>query len=92
MLSNKLCVYLEHCGRYYVEIGDTDKGVMQRLYNCLEDLGKRGERLKEKLGEMLEREIYIRRELKKDVDYASRITETKNKLKKLDKELGIEND
>ena len=34
MLSNKLCVYLEHCGRYYVDIGDTDKGVMQRLYNA----------------------------------------------------------
>lgn len=92
MPSNKLCVFLENYGRYYVEIGDTDKGVMQRLYNCLEDLENRSVRLKERLEDMLAREKHIRAELAKDVDYAERITETKNKLQEIDKKLGVEND
>lgn len=92
MPSNKLCVFLENYGRYYVEIGDTDKGVMQRLYNCLEDLENRSVRLKERFEDMLAREKHIRAELAKDVDYAERITETKNKLQEIDKKLGVEND
>ena len=89
---DKLCVFLENNGRYQVEIGDTDKGVMQRLYNCLEDMENRSVRLKERLGDMLAREKHIRAELAKDVDYAERITETKNKLQEIDKKLGVEND
>ena len=89
---DKLCVFLENNGRYQVEIGDTDKGVMQRLYNCLEDLEGRSARLKEKLKEMIDREKYIRAELAKDVDYAERITEIKDKLQKIDKKLGVEDD
>lgn len=92
MSSTKKHVFLENNGRYDVEIGDTDKGVMQRLYNCLEDLENRSVRLKDRLNEMLEREKYIRDELAKDVDYAERITEVKDKLQKIDKELGIDND
>jgi len=65
---------------------------MQRLYNCLEDLENRSVRLKERLEDMLAREKHIRAELAKDVDYAERITETKNKLQEIDKKLGVEND
>lgn len=41
---------------------------------------------------MLAREKHICAELAKDVDYAERITETKNKLQEIDKKLGVEND
>ena len=64
---DKLCVFLENNGRYQVEIGDTDKGVMQRLYNCLEDLEGRSARLKEKLKEMIDREKFIRRENRRNI-------------------------
>ena len=41
---------------------------------------------------MIDREKYIRAELAKDVDYAERITEIKDKLQKIDKKLGVEDD
>ena len=89
MLIGKPGVYLERSGRYYVELGDSEKGVMVRLYHCLEGLEERLNRLKDKLTEIRENESTIRAELEKDVDYSEEISEVKHKLEEIDKKLGV---
>ena len=89
MLPEKPYLYMVRQGRYYVELGDTEKGVTVRLYNFLEGLPERLKKLKEKLSEMQDREKYINEELKKDTDYSETIASVKDKLQQIDKNLGV---
>ena len=89
MFIEKPFVYLERSGRYYVELGESSKGVMVRLYNCLEGLDERLERLRDRLNEIRTREKAIKEELAKDTDYSDRISETLDRLKNLDEKLGV---
>lgn len=89
MLLIKPYVYLERQGRYYVELGESDKGVTVRLYHCLEGLAERLDKLKARLSETLERQKNIETELAKDVDYSEEIAELKIKMEKIDKKLGV---
>ena len=89
MLLDKPYVYLERVGRYYVELGDSDRGVSIRLHNFLEGLPARLEKLKAKLSNMIERQNGIETELLKDVDYSEKIAKVREKLDSIDKKLGV---
>ena len=89
MLDIKPYLYLEHKGRYYVEIGDTDKGVIVRLYHCLEGLKDKLANLEDELADIKRRAKAIDDELSKDINYADRIIELQEKLNEIDKKLGV---
>ena len=72
-----------------MELGDSEKGVMVRLYHCLEGLSERLDKLKDRLSEIFEKEKNIKIELAKDVDYSEEISVVKEKLDEIDKKLGV---
>ncbi len=89
MLKEKPYVYLQRQGRYYVEIGDSSLGVIKRLFNCLEDLDGRLERLDGKLSELLLKKESIRQALLSGDSYADEIEKAKERLETIDKKLGV---
>jgi len=89
MLSEKPYLYLQRLGRYMVEVGESDKGLMTRLDNCLEGLDKRLLRLENAYNQLIQNQTSIKEELEKDENYDELIFETQERLNKIDKELGV---
>ena len=81
-------VYLEREGRYYVELGDTEVGNLQRLDNYLNGLEDHLLKMKERLGKLDRDEVEIRAELAKKTSYADKIEACRKKLDVIDKKLG----
>lgn len=90
MLAEKLFVWLENKGRYYVEIGNTEIGCLIRIDNFLESFEKHLEKLEEGLLSLNTREADLRKELSKKESYCDKIDELKTKLDQLDEQLGVE--
>ena len=90
MMPEKPYVWLERCGKYSVELGDTEIGNLIRVENFLDSLPKYLEKLKMGLCKMEEKEMSIKAELDKKESYTDCIEECKKKLEKLDKKLGVE--
>ena len=82
-------VWLEANGRYYVELGDTELGVLVRIDNFLNSLEAHREKLEGILTEMYAKRSALKTELAKKDDYADKIEELKTALENLDKELGV---
>lgn len=83
-------LYLVREGRYRVELGEKDGGVLIRIDNYLERLNRRVEQLARQL-ELLRKEYReIELELESDVDYATQIEEVTAKLSRIDWELGVD--
>ena len=89
MTLEKPYVWLKKCGKYYVELGDTDIGNLIRIDNYLDSLGDHLSKLTLNLEKLREKEKDIRVELSKDESYINQIETYKNKVKKLDKKLGV---
>lgn len=87
MLIEKPYVYLKREGKYYVELGDTEAGNLQRLTNFLDTLDKHLEKLKNGLAVYEERRQGINVELAKDENYVEQIKACKDELMKIDKKL-----
>ena len=81
-------VYLEREGRYYVELGDTEVGNLQRIDNYLNGLEDHLVRLKEGLSKLDRDEVEIRAELVKKTSYADKIEACQKRLESIDKKLG----
>jgi hypothetical protein len=92
MLKEKPYVYLQRVGRYYVEIGDAEKGSIIRVDNCIDGLSDRLARLENAYNQLLNNSKNIEDELAKNEDYDEKISVLLEKLKKLDKELGVKKD
>ena len=89
MLAEKPYVWLQGDGKYYVELGDSERGMMVRIDNFLEELKTLALKFTDELADLsLERER-IRMELEKDESYVDKIEELKAEIKRLDKELGV---
>ena len=87
---NKNVIYLSKNGEYMIEAGESDKGVLIRIDNFLEGFDKlilKEEQLLEKLEQ---RKHDIEEELQKEEDYSEQITNLQNKIKKVNKKLGVE--
>ena len=87
MLRQRPYLYLVKGGRYTVELGDAEAGVLIRMDNVLEDLQRRAERMSERIAELNDKAEMIRTELEKDGGYAVEIEKLTEELKKIDKKL-----
>ena len=90
MKKEKPFVWLQRAGRYYVELGEAETGYMIRLDNILEGLPKHKMKLEDNLQDLQQRQAAIRAELPLKEDYSGQITACKEKLKKIDKRLGVD--
>ena len=89
MIQEKPYVWFVRKGKYYVELGDTEKGNLIRLDNFLDSLDRYLIELENGLGRLKEKEQDIKRELAKNENYYDEIEKLKQKLDDLDKELGV---
>lgn len=89
MVAEKPFVWLQKSGRYYVELGESDTGMLIRIDNYLDNLPSHLDKLREGLSLLCDKEKAIKAELKKKYDYADKIKLLKEELEKIDKELGV---
>jgi hypothetical protein len=89
MIREKPYVWLQHSGRYYVELGDADIGNLIRIDNYLDKLDSHLEKMEDSLTELYVRQKAIKHEISKKDDLADKIEETKKELKRLDERLGV---
>ncbi len=89
MTAEKPFVWLQKNGRYYVELGEAELGVLTRIDNCLEKLAERFKNLKTNLSDEYAKQDSLKAEIAKKEDYSDKIEETKRKLENLDKKLGV---
>ena len=90
MVAEKPFIWLQKSGRYYVELGESDTGMLVRIDNYLDNLPLHLDRLREGYSSLCDRQEAIREELTKKYDYADRIEQLKEEIEKLDKELGVD--
>ena len=90
LILKEAYVYLDRNGRHKVEIGNSQVGGLIRIDNYLEGLTDEVKKTKEVLEKLLNRQVSARREVLNREDYADKITEMKNRLEKLDEQLGVE--
>ena len=81
-------VYLQRRGRYYVELGDTEIGNLQRIDNYLNGLDEHLEKLIGELAGLKNEEREMRAFLANNDGYSEKIEACKNKLAEIDKKLG----
>ena len=89
MLSEKPFVWLKREGRYYVELGEGDRGVLIRIDNALDSLGDIYLKHYANYRELQLSEKRMQEELAKNESYADKIDELREKLETLDKKLGV---
>ena len=89
MTSEKPYVWLTKNGKYYIEMGDAEVGVLIRLDIFLDGLSRHLEKLEVGLTELIAREKALKEEIAKKEDYTDRIAKIKTRLAKIDKELGV---
>lgn len=90
LILKEAYVYLDRNGRHKVEIGNSQVGGLIRIDNYLEGLTDEVKKTEEVLEKLLNRQVSVRREILNKEDYADKITEMKNRLEKLDAQLGVE--
>lgn len=89
MISQKPYILLVRKGRYRVDVGDTDKGIMLRIDNYLDSLDKIVDKHKARIKELRANQKRIKEELEKNEGYQEIIENLKNRLKRIDKKLGV---
>lgn len=91
MSAEKPCVRLEREGVYYLDMGESERGVTRRLDYFLDHFNKHFEALNQGLMNCFAREEELKRSLAESVDgYAAEIEKCKRRLKKLDKALDLD--
>ena len=90
LILKEAYVYLDRNGRHKVEIGNSQVGGLIRIDNYLEGLTDEVNKTEEVMEKLLNRQVSVRREVLNREDYADKITEMKNRLEKLDEQLGVE--
>lgn len=86
--EEKPCVYLEHEGRYLVEMG-SEIGIIRRLDFFLDTLDRQREKYRETIVKYVNREKSLKHELSGEVGYTLQIKELRRLLSEIDKELGV---
>ncbi|MBP3308041.1 MAG: DEAD/DEAH box helicase family protein [Clostridia bacterium] len=89
MMRSAPYIFLVRDGRYFLELGESDKGIIIRIDNKLDSLPKHLEMLKAADAELKRRERGIKSELKKSNNYQERIEYYKARLTELDQKLGV---
>lgn len=89
MMPEKPYIWLKKNGKYYVEIGETDRGIMIRIDNFLESLAIHLQKQRISLNKLKSRENDIRFELVNKESYTDQIEIYSKKVAELDKKLGV---
>ena len=89
MMRERPYLWLQHEGRYYVELGDSGLGAIVRVDNFLEKLSEHYQKIRDGLDSLREKHEALKEEISKKEDYADQIEALKQKLEKLDKKLGV---
>ena len=88
MLSEKPYIILKREGRYNIYTAG-EGGILIRIENFLENLGEHKDKLTTLLADYQHRQKKAQYTLDNPVNYASKIERVENKLKSLDKKLGV---
>ena len=91
MTEEKPFIWLKGEGKYYIELGSTEVGGLIRIDNFLDNFAKHLEKLNDNLIILERQQCSIQTELEKNESYTDKINECESELKKLDKELGVDN-
>jgi DNA repair ATPase RecN len=89
MTAEKPFIWLQKNGRYYVELADTELGMLVRIDNYLDKLEEHLEKMQTSLSDMYARQSATKAELSQKENYTDKIEEIKAQLEKLDKKLGV---
>lgn len=89
MTMEKPFIWLQRNGRYYVELADTEMGILVRIDNFLAKFEEYLERMKELHTDLCKRQSDIKNELALKEDYCDMIEEIKTELETIDKKLGV---
>lgn len=89
MLPDKRYVYIAHKGRYYCEMGESKNGMLLRVDNTLDELGKLLLNFEKVLGNLIGHKAALEAELGKNESYVDKIEQIKRKLERIDKKLGV---
>ena len=89
MMREKPYLWMKGQGRYYVEVGSSEAGILIRLDNFLDAFPTRVENLEHAVWSLEKREADIRRELNGIADYGDEIESLMKKLNEIDNALGV---
>ncbi len=89
MTKEKQYILLRREGRYSVELGVSETGMLIRIDNFLDALGQHHEKLNETLDMLIERKTALEAELARKESYSQQISDCRQRLKKIDNELGV---
>ncbi len=82
-------LWAENAGKWRVELGDSESGYLVRLDNCIDGFAKRREELEKGLAKMTARKRATEAELAKNESYADQVAEWQETVRRLDEELGV---
>jgi superfamily II DNA/RNA helicase len=89
MMREKPHIWLQHEGKYFVELGESGLGALLRVDNFLEKLAEHYQKLRDGFESLKSKQEALKEEVTKKEDYADQIETLKLKLEKLDKKLGV---
>ena len=89
MSEEKPCVYLVGEGKYLVEMG-TELGVTRRLDFYLDELTRQLDKYKTGLDVLLTRQKDLTSQVSKKISYSDKIEALRERLSKIDEELGVD--
>lgn len=90
MMKEKPHIWLKRKGKYHLELGDSEVGNLKRIDNFLDDLEEHLKKLKETMARLKDEEGKLQSELTKKENFSDMIEKYKEKLKILDKKLGVD--
>ena len=90
MMPERPYVWLKKNGKYFVELGEADRGIMIRIDNFLDSLELHLQKQKNLLSKLKDRKKDIKTELAKSESYTDMIETYKKKVEELDKKLGVD--
>lgn len=82
-------IFLQRDGRYFVELGNSERGILMRIDNFLLDMQIHLEKLKDICRDYCDRQTSLQQGIKLKQDYTEKIQDAKKRLEKLDKKLGV---
>jgi hypothetical protein len=89
MTREKPYVWLVRSGRYYVELGESEKGNLVRIDNYIDRLEDHLEELRLNLSRMKERQVKLDAELAAGESYTDQIARCRKEVEALDRKLGV---
>lgn len=92
MVKHKPFVYIENNGRYRIELGHAKNGILTRIDNYIDNFEKYLEIFENNLENLQKRRQDIAEELSKGKNYSDKIQILKDRIREIDKKLGVRNE